>query len=164
MKKTTHNKNANYINTAAIGDKLHKHLAERAKLQQKQDQLWSVIKRDHRNHSSEMKRISDQIGANTYAIDGLINQLIHAGGRPCRAHYSAIDYLKREIARNQRIASRWEQNIREVRSGIRPFICSDGTITWDVSSAIRYVEKKKQKFGQLQRKLSQLQNWLQRAA
>ena len=106
MKKTTNNtkKNTNYVNTAEIGNKLHKHLSERARLQQKHDQLWAYIERTHCGRTSEMNQIDAQIGANTYAIDKLIGQLAKAGCHSGKAHEMAVDYLTREIARNQKIA------------------------------------------------------------
>ena len=164
MKKTTHNnKNTNHNNTVAIANKLRQHLAERARLQQRQDELWSIIRRYECDRSSEMSQISRQIGANTYAIDGLINQLIRAGGRSTQAHYMAIDYLKREIARNQRIVASRDNMVRQVQRGKMVYINSEGVIHSDVSGQMRYVAKKKQKVAQLQRMLSQLQNQLRRA-
>ena len=166
MKKTTNNtkKNTNYINTAAIGNKLHQHLVERAKLQQKMDELWEVIKRYNCNRCAEMSQISRKMGENTYAIDGLINQLIRAGGRSTKAHYMAIDYLKREIARNQRIVASRDRLVRAVQRGETYYINSEGITHRDVSGQMRYVAKKKQKIAQLQRMLSQLQNPLRRAS
>ena len=150
-----HNRN-NGINTADIGNQLHKHIANRARLQQKKEELFSIVKRYKCDRSSEISQITRQIGENTYAIDGLINKLIRAGGRSTKAHHMAIDYLKREIARNQRIVASRDTAVRKVQRGEWQYICSDGTVDHDVSGQMRYVANKKKKVAQLQRMLSQL--------
>ena len=166
MKKTTNNtkKNTNYVNTAEIGNKLHKHLAERARLQQKQDQIWAYIKRTQCNRTSEMEKIDAQIGANTHEIDKLIGQLIRAGWHSGKAHSMAIGYLKSEIARNQRIASYRENHIKKVARGESYWVSSTGKTHTDNASQIAYVAKKKKKIALHQKMLSQLLAMQWRAA
>ena len=156
MKNYKSNQNKkNGINTVAIGNQLHQHLAERSRLQHEQDDLWNLIKRGY-NRASEMNRIDEKIGNNTYAIDRLISQLIGARCRSGRAYSMAVDYLKHEIARNQRIIASWEQKIRDVQSGRSCWISSNGVRDYDCTFAYRYVSKKKQKTADTQRRLSQL--------
>lgn len=145
----------NGINTTAIGNQLHQHLAERARLEQAQDELWKVIGRGY-NRSAEMNAIDKKIGSNTYAIDGLIDKLIRARCRSGRAYCMAIDYLKREIARNQRIAASWEKKIYSVEHGDSYWRKADGTIGYDCSGAYNYLANKKRKVAEAQRRLSQL--------
>ena len=145
----------NGINTTAIGNQLHQHLAERAILEQAQDELWKIIHRGY-NCSAEMNAIDKRIGSNTYAIDGLIDKLIKARCRSGRAYYMAIDYLKREIARNQRIAASWEKKIYEVEHGNSRWRNADGTTDYDCSGPYNYLAKKKRKIAEAQRRLSQL--------
>lgn len=147
--------NKNGINTAAIGNQLHQHLAERARLQQRQDELWSQAKRGY-NRAYEMGDVERKIGANTYAIDSLISKLIYARCRSGNAYSMAVTHLKREIARNQRIISSWEQKIREVQCGIRDWVDAYGNHFTNCDHAYNYVAKKKQKTAQLQRRLSEL--------
>ena len=155
MKKTTNNKNANYINTAALGRELNRHLAERAKLQEQQDELWVVIKRGN-NRSAQMSAITSKIGKNTYAVDKLISQLARSGVRSGQVCTMAIGYLKSEIARNQRIVSHWEKTIREVERGKSCLVRSTGVEHHDTSNVRKYVAQKKRKIAEAQRYLSTL--------
>jgi hypothetical protein len=166
MKKTTKNtkKNTNYINTAEIGKKLHQHLAERARLQQQHDELWVTIKRWNCNRSSEMHAIDAKIGANTFAIDKLIGQLVRASGRYGKAHDMAIGYLKSEIARNQKIAAKREKLADDVDAGRTHYICADGTVSTSTSDQRKYVAAKKKKIASHQKMLSQLLAMQRRAA
>ena len=143
------------INTAVIGKQLRKHLDERARLQKKQDDLWRIIKQGY-DRSYEMERIDELIGNNTYAIDSLIGQLVRAGCRSGQAYTMAVNYLKSEIARNQRIVSSWEQKIRSVQMRRSCWITSTGVKHYDCTNAYRYLAKKKSKTANTQRLLSQL--------
>lgn len=153
--KNNYKNNQNGINTAAIGNKLQQHLAERAKLQRQHDDLWSLIKRGYNRHG-ELKKVDSEIGKNTYAIDGLIGQLIKFRCRSCKAYSMAINYLKSEIARNQRIISKWLSDIDDVQRGRAHWINSRGAIHYDCTFAFEYVAKKKQKTADVQRLLSKL--------
>jgi hypothetical protein len=154
MKNYTQSKK-NGINTAAIDNQLHQHLAERAKLQQRQDDLWNAVHRGY-DRTTEMKKVDEKIGKNTYAIDQLIGQLVRARCRSGRAYSMAVDHLKQEIARNQRIIASWYGKIRDVQSGRSHWISPSGEISYDCTFAFRYVERKKQKTANTQRLLSQL--------
>lgn len=153
---TNNKKNTNRINTYEIGKKLHKHLAERAKIEAEQDRLWADIKKRHINRSAEMDKVDGRIGRNTYAIDKLIGQLIKAGCRSGRAHEMAVGYLKREIARNQRIVAKWERIIREVNRRESRLIDASGVHSYDTTSSKAYVAKKKRKIAECQQRLVQL--------
>ena len=157
-----HNKNKNnnrnnrsFVNTDAIYTQLNKHIIERVKLQQKQDALWSLIKRGYKREA-EMNAVDKSIGDNTYAIDNLIGKLISVKCRSGRAYSMAVKYLKGEIARNQRIISSWVEKIRDVECGRSCWIRPDGSRDYDCTFAYRYVANKKQKTAALQRRLSQL--------
>lgn len=148
-------KRNNGINTADISNQLHWHLANRARLQQEQDNLWHLVK-SGRSCVTALDTVDRKIGENTYAIDGLIGKLIYAGCRSGKAYSMAINYLKSEIARNQRICSSWEKKIYDVQYGRSCWINSAGVRHYDSTFAYRYLAKKKQKTAQLQRQLSQL--------
>lgn len=154
MKNFKKNQN-NGINTANIGNQLHQHLVNRAKLEQEQDRLWSQVRRGY-SRTSELDKVDKKIGDNTYAIDGLIGKLIAARCRSGKAYGMAVNFLKREIARNQRIISSWEQKIRDVLAGRSCWIDSSGRRHYDCTFAYRYVDKKKRKVAETQRRLSQL--------
>ena len=148
-------KKNNGINTADIDNQLHQHLANRARLQEEQDRLWDKVHRGY-NCQSEMNAVDKKIGNNTYAIDALINKLIKARCRSGRAFHMSVGYLKNEIARNQRIISKWTNIINDVERGRSGLIRCDGHRHSNTTSLRGYVAKKKQKTAQLQRQLSQL--------
>lgn len=150
--------NKNY-NTVELGNKLHKQLVERAKLQQKQEEVWRDIKRVRDNrYSAKLNQIDNQIGCCTHEIDVTIATLIRVGGKSTKAHKMAISYLKHEIARNQRIASSREKLVHQVEAGVRQYINDKGITHTDTRSQRAYVAKKKQKIAEHQKMLSKLLN------
>ena len=153
MNKMNQKKNTNRINTYELGNQLHKHLAERARLQREHDDLWTVIHRYGCNRSAQMDKIDSKIGKNTYAIDRIIGQLVKVGCRSGKAHSMAVSYLKSEIARNQRIAAKWTKSIGEVERREHPFRRSTGEIHYDTTNARNYLAKVK-------RKIASAQSWL----
>jgi hypothetical protein len=154
-KNNNYKKNNSGINMADLSNQLHQHLANRAVLEQEQDRLWNRVHNGY-NCTYEMNRVDEKIGNNTYAIDGIIGKLIKAGWRSGRAYSMAVDYLKKEIARNQRIIASWEEKIRSVKRGDSWWIHPDGSHSCDCTSAYKYVAKKKRKVAETQRRLSQL--------
>lgn len=132
------------IDVGSIYAKLKKALAERSRLQQRQDQLWDLIRRTHSNRSREMDKISEEIGHCTYAIDSLIGQLGHYN-KTHPAMKLAYDYSDSQIQRCQKIVSKWMKTVSNVDAGRSYLISSTGKTHTDTRGSREYIKKVQRK-------------------
>ena len=130
------------IDINSIYHNMRESISRRNSLQSKQDELWRVIKRTHTNHSSEMKRIVEKIGAETHRINGYISSLCKYK-KTHSAMKLANDYLSNEISRMDKIIRSNEETIRLVRCGRATLISDTGIQTTDPRKLQEYIDKKK---------------------
>ena len=93
---------AKKIDVESIYKQMQQVLAQRKALQEKQDELWKVIKRNHCNRSSQMDSITNGIGKCTHKLNGLISNLCQYR-KTHKAMGLANRYLQGEIGRINKI-------------------------------------------------------------
>ena len=130
------------IDINSIYHNMREAISRRNSLQSKQDELWRVIKRTHTNHSSEMKRIVEKIGAETHRINCYISSLCKYK-KTHSAMKLANDYLSNEISRMTKIIRSNEETIRLFRCGRATLISATGKQTTDPRTLLEYIDKKK---------------------
>ena len=136
------------IDINSIYHNMREAISRRNSLQSKQDELWRVIKRTHTNHSSEMSKLSKQIGVETHKINGYISSLCKYK-KTHSAMKLANDYLSNEISRIEKIIKSKKEAIRLVRCGRSTLIRDTGTKTTDTSGLQEYVNKKESQLNKL---------------
>lgn len=140
------------INIDALYNSLRANISNRNQLQERMRNLWSVIKKTHGDHSSEMKSITERIGNTTHKINELISRLCQYK-KTHKAMNLAFNFLKTEIERINNIVRRKERDVRDVESGRARWINSTGKAHTNSSNMREYINKKvKQR--------DKLQNWL----
>ena len=136
------------IDINSIYHNMREAISRRNSLQSKQDELWRVIKRTHTNRSSEMSKLSKQIGVETHKINGYISSLCKYK-KTHSAMKLANDYLSNEISRMTKIIRSNEETIRLVRCGRSTLISDTGIQTTDPRKLQEYVNKKKSQLNKL---------------
>ena len=139
------------IDINSIYHNMREAISRRNSLQSKQDELWRVIKRTHTNRSSEMSKLSKQIGVETHKINGYISSLCKYK-KTHSAMKLANDYLSNEISRMNKIIKHNEERIKLVNKGKQIIVKGDGTQTTNTRELVDYVKSRKAI-------LSKLRNW-----
>ena len=98
MKKQVNYKSVNNtkIDINSLYNELREALATRNSLEEKQRNLWSIIKRSKKDLNFEMNKIDIKIGENTHKINMIISKLSHYN-KTHKAMSMAKDYLNKEI-------------------------------------------------------------------
>ena len=104
-------KRNNGINTADISNQLHWHLANRARLQQEQDNLWHLVK-SGRSCVTALDTVDRKIGENTYAIDGLIGRSCWINSAGVRHYYSTFAY--RYLAKKKQKTAQLQRQLSQL--------------------------------------------------
>ena len=138
------------IDIGAIYLQMKSVLAERAKLQKEQDELWSFIKRHKCNRSSQMAKITKSIGNSTHKLNKLINELCQYK-KTHKAMNLAHDYIVSEINRINKIINYQVKLIRNVNAGYTSLIDSKGETSTDARSLESYVKMKREQVGKLEK-------------
>ena len=139
------------IDINSIYHNMREAISRRNSLQSKQDELWRVIKRTHTNRSSEMSKLSKQIGVETHKINGYISSLCKYK-KTHSAMKLANDYLSNEISRMNKIIKHNEKRIKLVNKGKQIIVKGDGTQTTNTRELVDYVKSRKAI-------LAKLRNW-----
>lgn len=127
-------------------------ISQRAKAQERQRELWGIIKRTESNRSKEMEAITKQIGDATHKLNYLITQLCQYK-RTHKAMNLAYQYIKKEIDRIDGIIRGKERAIYLVSIGQKCWITDEGVSHTDSTNMRKYVELKRNQ-------RNKLQNWL----
>ena len=158
--------NYNYITSKRIDidsiySSLRMTISRRAEAQNRQNQLWDVIKRTHSNHDKEMNIINNQIGDATHRINQLISQLCQYK-KTHKAMNLACEYLKREIIRTKRIIDSKTQLANDVDRGYASYVTSKGKVHTDTTQQRRYIQKKTEQYHKLQEWLNYVSRYVER--
>lgn len=141
---------AKRIDVESIYKQMQQVLAKRNSLQEKQDELWKVIKRNHCNRSSQMSFISKEIGKCTHELNGLISQLCQYR-KTHKAMNLADRYLQGEISRINKIIQSQTNTVNSVERGWSTLISASGVTDTDTSSLRRYIKLKQEQVAKLQK-------------
>ncbi len=109
--------------------------------QEKQKELWVIIKRTHQNYRAEYKVIDDHIKQSTYQIDVIIGELckhktIH------NAMKLAYDFLGSEINRLDKIIESRSELRESVRKGNSHYITDRGETVTDYHFDDEYIRSR----------------------
>ena len=129
---------------------LRNHISQRVIWQEKQDNLWSYIKRHECDCSGEMVRINENIGFHTHKINEIIGRLSHYH----HAHQAmnlAVSYIEKEIIRITRIIDSKRRLIADVDRGRTSLINAHGETHYSSVNLRQYVQKKEEQVDRLSR-------------
>lgn len=125
------------IDAQEIYEGLKYYIAERNRVQERQDEHWKVAHRG-KSQEKELYEDSDEIGRINHEINKLIGRLMkHPKQYSC--YKLAIDFLEREIERCQCIYEVRSRHIEKVARGNGSWVNSDGKVHYDNTSQIKYV-------------------------
>ncbi len=138
------------IDIESIYRQMQHELAKRKDLQEKQDALWKIIKRNHCNRSAQMDDISRGIGKCTHRLNELISDLCQYK-KNHKAMNLAYRYLTGEIERINKIIQHQTNTIYEVDRGYSTLVNDSGYTHTDTSNLRRYVNLKREQVAKLQK-------------
>lgn len=141
---------AKKIDVESIYKQMQQVLAQRKALQEKQDELWKVIKRNHCNRSSQMDSITNGIGKCTHKLNGLISNLCQYR-KTHKAMGLANRYLQGEIGRINKIIQHQQNAVNKVERGWSVLVRDTGVTHTDTSQLRRYIKLKQEQVAKLQK-------------
>lgn len=140
---------AKKINVESIYNQMRQLIARRNSLQEKQQNLWKVIGRNHCDRREEMAKITNEIGQCTHKLNGLINKLCQYR-KTHKAMKLACQYLNGEITRINKIINHQANTVNQVERGRWGLIDSSGRSHTDTTSLRNYIKIKKEQVAKLQ--------------
>lgn len=141
-------------------NRLRSAIETRVSWQDKQKELWVVIKRNNVNRSSEMNRIDKYIGDSTYEIDKLLGELTKHRQRH-NAMKLAYNYLTNEMERVSKIYYNRKEAMQKVDRGQSRWIHSDGSISYtNDKSTYNYIEKLENRWSRLNEWRKHVENYI----
>ena len=160
MKKQVNYKSVNNtkIDINSLYNKLREALATRNSLEEKQRNLWSIIKRSKKDLNFEMNKIDIKIGENTHKINMIISKLSHYN-KTHKAMSMAKDYLNKEILRCEKIISKNKNTIYEVEHGYSMLISSRGYEHTNTFTLRNYVFKKEEQLLRMKKWLKAIEKY-----
>jgi len=141
---------AKKIDVESIYKQMQQALTKRNNLQDKHDELWKVIKRNHCDRSGQMATITKGIGQCTHKLNGLMNNLCQYR-KTHKAMNLANRYLQGEISRINKIIQHQENTVNKVDRGWCCLINDSGVSHTDTSGLRRYIKTKKEQVAKLQK-------------
>jgi hypothetical protein len=122
-------------------DSLRDAIDTRIKWQEKQKELWVIIKKTQHNYKAEMKVIDDYIKQSTYQIDTIIGELCKHKSKH-GAMKLAYDYLGNEINRLDKIIASRNELRDDVRRGTKHYITDSGETKYDYHLDDEYIKSR----------------------
>jgi hypothetical protein len=140
-----------FIDISRIYFELKETIETRITAQEKQKELWQIVKRTSSDVTYEMDRVTNVIKDSTYRLDKLIGQLSKYKQRHS-AMKLAYDYLNGEISRVQKIIDSREGYRDKVRRGESRYIYSDGSHDYSPNADNEYIQSR-------YNRLTKLKSW-----